>query len=157
MCAGKNTSLRWGARTSGHRRPHLSLSRCSAVPMSRWLAALVVFPALLAAQSAERSTRAGVYSQAQAKRGERIYAARCLACHQTEQFAVPTFMQSWKGQTAEALYDSIRRTMPTDNPAGLKPQEYADIVAYLFKMNRLPSGETELKATKADLQLVRIE
>ena len=121
------------------------------------LASLAV-PAVLAAQSTEmRSVRQGVYSAAQAKRGEKVYEARCLRCHQPEQFVGPVFMQSWKGQTADALYDAIRNTMPTDNPAGLKPQEYADLLAYLFKVNRLPSGGSELKATKAALRQVRIE
>jgi mono/diheme cytochrome c family protein len=126
--------------------------------MRAFMLASLVVPVMLAAQAAEtRSVRDGVYSASQANRGEKIYRARCQQCHQIEQFVGPVFMKSWHGTTADALYDAIRTTMPTDNPGGLKPQEYADLVAYLFKMNRLPSGESELKATKAALKQVRIE
>ena len=59
--------------------------------------------------------------------------------------------------TADALYENLRTTMPKDNPGVLKPQEYADVIAYLFKINQLPPGDAELKGTKAALKQVTIE
>lgn len=120
---------------------------------------ILMTPGILLSQEVggPRSVRAGVYSPAQAQRGEKIYAARCGNCHQIGQFVGSVFLQSWAGQTADALYDNIRSTMPTDNPGGLKAQEYADVLAYIFKMNRLPAGATELKGTKSALRQVRIE
>jgi mono/diheme cytochrome c family protein len=104
-----------------------------------------------------RSTRDGVYSTAQADRGEQTYKTRCGSCHMADQFSGFTFMQSWSGQTADALYDQLRKTMPKDNPGGLKPQEYADIIAFLFRINRLPAGDSDLKGTKPVLKEVVIE
>jgi S-disulfanyl-L-cysteine oxidoreductase SoxD len=43
------------------------------------------------------------------------------------------------------LFDVISNTMPEDNPGGLKPQEYADVVAYLLSVNRFAAGSNELK------------
>jgi mono/diheme cytochrome c family protein len=107
--------------------------------------------------SGSKSSRDGVYSSAQADRGEKIYKARCGACHMSDQFSGFVFIQSWSGQTADALYENLRTTMPKDNPGVLKPQEYADVIAYLFKINRLPAGDADLKGTKAALKQVIID
>ncbi len=104
-----------------------------------------------------RSTREGVFSLEQAGRGDRIFQERCGACHQPEEFTTPAFMAAWSGQTAESLFDAIRTKMPTDNPGVLRRQEYADLLAYLFKLNGLPAGDAELKATPAELRQVVIE
>jgi cytochrome c5 len=104
-----------------------------------------------------RSTRDGVFSPEQAGRGDRIFQERCVSCHQPAEFTTPAFMAAWSGQTAESLFDAIRTTMPTDNPGSLRRQEYADLLAYLFKLNGLPAGEAELKATPAELRQVVIE
>lgn len=108
-------------------------------------------------KSGAKSSRDGVYSSAQGERGEKIYKARCGACHMSDQFSGFVFMQSWSGQTADALYENLRTTMPKDNPGVLKPQEYADVIAYLFRINRLPAGDGELKGTRPALKQVLIE
>ncbi|MCA1562210.1 MAG: cytochrome c [Acidobacteria bacterium] len=109
------------------------------------------------AETGKASTNDGVYSAAQADRGARLYHDRCAACHHPTQFTGPAFILSWKGQTADALFDVIRNTMPTGNPASLKRQEYADILAYIFQANGLPAGATDLKGTDAALKRVVIE
>ena len=106
---------------------------------------------------AKTSTRDGVYTRAQADRGAAIYKTRCALCHQPAQFTTPAFLQSWTGQTAHALFSSIRTTMPQENPGGLKRQDYADVLTYLFQINGLPTGDTELKGTDDALKRVVIE
>ncbi|HEX2344821.1 MAG TPA: cytochrome c [Vicinamibacterales bacterium] len=118
-----------------------------------WLAAV----ALTAGVPVSRSTRDGVYSAAQAERGEKTYKAKCGTCHMPEQYSGYVFMQSWTGQTIFALYTNLRTTMPKDNPGSLKPQEYADVIAYLLKINRLPTGDTDLKGAKPAMEDVVIE
>jgi mono/diheme cytochrome c family protein len=108
-------------------------------------------------EAGKASANDGVYSAAQADRGARLYHDRCAACHHPNQFTGPAFILSWKGQTADALFDVIRNTMPTGNPASLKRQEYADILAYIFQANGLPAGPTDLKGTDAALKRVVIE
>jgi mono/diheme cytochrome c family protein len=121
-----------------------------------------VLVAVAATASQETETRKasandGVYSAAQADRGARLYNERCAACHHPNQFTGPAFILSWKGQTADALFDVIRNTMPTGSPASLKRQEYADILAYIFQANGFPAGVTDLKGTDAALKRVVIE
>jgi S-disulfanyl-L-cysteine oxidoreductase SoxD len=103
------------------------------------------------------SVREGVYSAAQAERGAKLYKTRCETCHAASQFSGFVFMQSWSGQTAHALFNLIRTSMPPENPGSLRRQEYADRLAYLFKINNLPAGRTELKGTDEALRQVLIE
>jgi len=47
--------------------------------------------------------------------------------------------------------------MPKNEPGSLTPQEYADVVAYLLRMNRMPPGSDELSTDVATLKKIRIE
>jgi cytochrome c len=90
-----------------------------------------------------KSVQDGVYSAAQAERGEKVYEKACLECHPPEEF-IGGYMDGWSGRTAHDLVEAIRETMPENNPGGLKRQEFIDIVAYLFKINGVPAGEDKM-------------
>jgi hypothetical protein len=47
-------------------------------------------------------------------------------------------------------------TMPEDNPGSLKPQQYADVVAYFLKLNGYPAGKTELTGPEA-LKTIKLD
>lgn len=104
-----------------------------------------------------RSTRAGVYTDAQAKRGRDVYAMMCQSCHTPASHSGPVFTGAWEGLTLWQLFAFVREQMPQNEPGSLTPEEYVLVVAYLLKMNRLPAGETELPADSVALQDVRIE
>lgn len=108
-------------------------------------------------EDATVSVRDGVFTTAQAERGEAIFTQACQGCHQPEQFTGPGFIDAWTGQTADAPFDVIRTTMPEDNPSSLKQSEYAAVLAYLLRLNNLPAGETELPSIARKLKLIRIE
>lgn len=116
-------------------------------------------PAAGAAQAgaATKSVREGVYTREQALRGQKIFAARCVGCHPSEKFREPIFLATWSGQTAHALFVSIRTTMPQENPGGLRRQEYADLLAYLLHVNKLPAGSAELGLSDDALKKIVIE
>jgi mono/diheme cytochrome c family protein len=99
----------------------------------------------------------GAYTEAQAARGEATYRANCTSCHATSAHSGDTFIRPWEGRTAFDLFELIRTTMPVDNPGRLSREQYADIVAYLFKLNRLPAGDRPLPADDEGLKQVRIE
>ncbi len=103
-----------------------------------------------------QSTRDGVYTVEQARRGEKIVAETCGACHMQDWF-VETLMQSWAGASVGMLYELIATTMPQDSPGGLSQQQYADVLAYIFELNELPAGEEELSADKEALRAILIE
>jgi mono/diheme cytochrome c family protein len=102
-------------------------------------------------------TARGAYTDAQAVRGEATYRANCTSCHATSAHTGDAFARAWDSRTAFDLFELIRTTMPIDNPGRLSREQYADIVAYLFKLNRLPAGDRPLPADDEGLKQVRIE
>jgi len=109
------------------------------------------------APAAPAQASRGAYTDAQAVRGEATYRANCTSCHATSAYTGDAFARAWDSRTAFDLFELIRTTMPIDNPGRLSREQYADIVAYLFKLNRLPAGDRPLPADDEGLKQVRIE
>jgi hypothetical protein len=72
-------------------------------------------------------------------------------------FSGSTFLGSWEASTALDLFSVLQRSMPEDNPGSLRPRDYADIVAYFFRANTFPAGQSELGTDLEQLKLIRIE
>ena len=94
----------------------------------------------------------GVYTVAQAARGEKVYAAKCVKCHQESllgdgtatALTGPGFAANWDGVLMGEMVDRTRSTMPDDDPGTLSRQQVADAIAFVLKFNKFPAGETEL-------------
>ncbi|MGE0439794.1 MAG: c-type cytochrome [Gemmatimonadales bacterium] len=86
----------------------------------------------------------GIYSDEQASRGQSLYRKNCVECHSASAYTGASFRRVWGSRTVYELWEQIRTTMPDDNPGKLSHQEYADVVAYLLKLNKLPPGPAEL-------------
>jgi mono/diheme cytochrome c family protein len=102
-------------------------------------------------------TSKGVYTAAQATRGEDTYMNLCVACHPAGTYTTPAFREKWNGQLVADLFALVSETMPKQEPASLTPKEYADIVAYLLKINEAPAGKEDLPADAAALKKIKIE
>jgi mono/diheme cytochrome c family protein len=87
---------------------------------------------------------ATLYSAEQARRGQATYGKHCVSCHSAATYTGAAFRMAWGNQSVYQLWEQIRTTMPMDGPGKLSPREYADIVAYLLKLNGLPAGPTDL-------------
>mgnify|MGYP001169146168 FL=1 len=103
-----------------------------------------------------QSTLDGIFSQDQAKIGEKIFQVSCVSCHLPEQFG-ETFIQSWAGATVRDLFDLTIALMPEDQPGSLKPEEYVAILAYIFNMNSLPPGPVALSDQREILGNITIK
>lgn len=108
---------------------------------------------------------AGVYADAQAKRGEAIANKTCVACHGTELTggeAGPAlsgleFIGNWSGLSLGDLFDRISTTMPADAPRSLSPQDAIDLISYVLKLNKYPAGQKELTTDFTLLGGLKIE
>jgi S-disulfanyl-L-cysteine oxidoreductase SoxD len=121
-----------------------------------YLPVLVVFaPVMLGAQTPDstRSTLSGVFSDGQASRGGEKYTSVCVGCHTTADHTQPAFVREWVGRMVAELFQYIRETMPEDNPNSMSAQEYADVTAYILKLNRMPAGTTDLPSDTAQLKI----
>lgn len=109
---------------------------------------------------AARTVRDGIYSDAQAARGEAIYRQQCASCHgnalegaQAPPLVTDVFVSRWQTQPLSDLVGKIRNTMPAEAPGTLTPQQSADIVAHILKTGGFPSG-TELASDQAALSRI---
>ena len=98
----------------------------------------------------------GLYADAQAKRGEAVYADNCAACHGPTlggdigpALAGPRFAARWKDKSVADVFEKIQTTMPASAPGSLTPEQTADVVALVLKTNHYPGGATELTAAAA--------
>jgi mono/diheme cytochrome c family protein len=53
------------------------------------------------------------------------------------------------------LYDRTNGTMPADKPGTLKPDQAADVIAYLLQKDSFPAGQSELPTDSAALKNVK--
>ncbi len=133
--------------------------------MKRVMVAVACTAALVAGLSAQskKNVWSGVYTNAQADRGQDLYKSKCTMCHgPTLNGAIDGgpplvgagFMLRWEGMSLNDMVDQIAEMMPAENPNTLKRQEYVDLLTYLFRANKIPAGTTELGANAAALDAV---
>jgi mono/diheme cytochrome c family protein len=120
-------------------------------------AALLVLTIAGAAAQEKKSVKAGVYTAAQADRGQSLFRSKCASCHAPNRFTDDLFYTSFAGKPLWEMFDVISDSMPEDNPGSLKKEEYADVIAYLLKLNNFPTGETDLPTDKEALSLIQME
>lgn len=102
------------------------------------------------------STATGVYTAAQANRGEQVYFSICVSCHPKGTYTAPVFREKWNGHLLSELFNFVSTSMPKEQPGTLEDQEYADVIAYLLKINGAPAGKTELSTDVKALKWIRI-
>lgn len=97
-----------------------------------------------------------LYTKAQAKAGESVFAANCAVCHGTNLQGVSAPAVAGKAflDTAHSSHWTVRimrslifNNMPFSNPGSLAPKQYTDVLAYLLASNCYPAGTTMLPET----------
>jgi len=121
-------------------------------------ALLLALASPLAAQEANgASTRAGVYTDAQAQLGKRLYDRVCVDCHEMAEFRSGDFLGQYVGGNLYDLYQYMIESMPEDAPGSRSPSEYAAAVAFILRANGFPAGQADLPADEARLKAIRFE
>ena len=133
---------------------------------SRILVAFLVVAATSAAAPAvhaqngagsQRSTSAGVYTADQATRGRDVYAMQCKSCHTPASHTGAIFAAWWDRKPLSELFQFIVTRMPKNEPGSLQADEYLDVMAYLLKLNELPTGNDPLPPDTVVMKKIRIE
>jgi len=112
--------------------------------------AILVFAGAAAGrQAAPKTVLDGVYTVAQAERGAVVYDAQCAACHDGADVNGPPltgapFVDRWREDTLDGLFEFIKTRMPQAKPASLSDAEYVDILAHLLQENSFPAGPRQL-------------
>jgi mono/diheme cytochrome c family protein len=117
---------------------------------------------LLQAQAA-KSVWDGIYSAAQATKGQALYEKECSSCHgsdlsgsgQMPGLSGEDFRKEWDGQSVGDLFERMRVSMPGDHPGTLSREQNADILAFILKSNQFPAGGADLKGDTDVLNKIR--
>ena len=136
------------------------------IPAAGLLALLVLAlsPVGMAAQrgAAKKTPPPGVYTDAQAARGETLYLDNCVYCHLLDlsggelapALTGAGFTGRWAGRPLADVFDYMRIQMPLNSPGGLSAAQNADILAYLLKKSGFPAGPADLPTDTAALRTV---
>ena len=123
---------------------------------SRWTAAVAF--ALIATigvtwtiAQAGRTVADGVYTNAQAQRGQALYIQECRACHGSmlqgglgPPLSGADFLRVWNGRSLADLVDKIEHTMPASKPGALSRAQATDVVGYVLQVGAFKAGPQEL-------------
>jgi len=118
--------------------------------------------ASIGAQAA-KSVKDGVYTAAQAKRGEALYKENCAACHGEDlagsgpmpALTGSDFIVNWK--TVGDLFEKTHTSMPASAPGSLSEQQTSDIISFMLSKSNFPAGQTELASKQDALMQIKIE
>jgi alcohol dehydrogenase (cytochrome c) len=142
----------------------LSSRRGVAAPVARYssgpAAAAVPIAVLPSAPGPRPSSSAslpanGVFSGAQASRGEQRFKQACATCHSIEEQA-GSLRAKWGSGTLGDLYTAIATTMPQNTPGSLSPDDYASILAFYLQQSGHAAGSTELPGDPVTLRQMRL-
>lgn len=90
-------------------------------------------------------------------RGQDVFLALCKNCHTPESHTSEAFVTKWNGKQLSELLQYIRDQMPKNEPGSLRAEEYADVLAYVLRLNQMPAGDADLPAEVNDVKSIRID
>jgi mono/diheme cytochrome c family protein len=103
---------------------------------------------------AGRTVLDGVFSEAQAKRGQAAYTSHCSVCHgdALDGVSAPAltgnrFIERWREDTLDTIYNYIKDNMPLNRAPGLPripDSDYLDILMHILNVNGYRSGADDL-------------
>jgi cytochrome c len=126
--------------------------------------AIAVTAAAAQQDVAKRTTKDGVFTAEQARRGQALYEEHCSMCHGPSlggvEMAPPLtgaeFYSNWSDLAVSDLLQRISQTMPQAMPGSLSRRQDADIVAFILSFNKAPAGQVELPTDLDVLKTIRI-
>ena len=135
--------------------------------MRKVAAAAVVWAACLTCVIAgqdQATVWGGVYTEAQAFRGEKVADTTCIGCHgpgldggdSGPKLVGEMFLANWSTQPVSQLFDWIRQAMPPEAAGSLSKEDTAAVVAYIFKQNKMPAGKQALPSDSEELRGIQI-
>ena len=135
--------------------------------MSLWslVAAGVYVSAMVVVSAQAKTATSGVYSEAQAKRGEAVYKEQCAACHGDNlegsgpmpPLAGKDFLANWGGKAVSEVFDKTQTSMPATAPGTLTPEQASNLMAYLLSQGKYPAGAAALSDKMDDLKKISID
>ncbi len=109
-----------------------------------------------AATTTPRTSADSTFTAEQADRGAKVFIRVCVECHERLEMSNDDFRLKWEGQTTFDLFKSIATTMPDSDPGSLPRADYLDVVAYILKLNGVPTGPAELAEDSTVMSMAKL-
>ena len=117
----------------------------------------------------------GVYTEAQARRGEEVFKSACSYCHKEDlgggffddglgrapalagkRAFDSSLVERWGGMTLADMVGTVAATMPQQRPSSLSVEDYVDVVSYILSKNEAPAGASDLSGDVETLSRIII-
>ena len=115
------------------------------------------------AQQTAKTTAQGVFTEAQATRGQKAYMDSCARCHAEDLLGASGpalvgdfYTNRFVGSNVQEMVKTIQRSMPQEAPDSLGTPMYVDIVSFILKSNGSPAGSAELPQDATTLQQIAV-
>ena len=115
------------------------------------------------AQQTPKKTAQGVFTEAQATRGQKAYMDSCARCHAEDLLGASGpalvgdfFANRFVGSSVQEMVKTLRRSMPQEAPDSLGTPMYVDIASFILKSNGSPAGWAELPTDAEALQQIEV-
>ncbi len=128
-------------------------------------AAVLIGGATVLAGGQAPEPTAGMFTDAQATRGEALYRQSCASCHgaslaggSAPSLVGPRFEASWSDPrvTLDDLFFILRTTMPPRSSGALTQENQVDVFAFILKRNGIPAGPAPLAPDSGQLKLAHL-
>src|SRR5437879_5089628 len=127
------------------------------MPSLVFLCLFVAVPVIEAGpQAPVKTVLDGVFSEAQAKRGEAAYAANCGVCHGADLEGVSApelkgthFLERWREDMLDTIYNYIKDNMPqgrAPDASRIPDTDYLNILTHILNVNGYRAGASDLTA-----------
>jgi S-disulfanyl-L-cysteine oxidoreductase SoxD len=135
---------------------------------TRGLMTCVVLSTVIAAsvmsEAHAQTLATATYTASQAEQGKGVFMAQCSSCHGDNldngdfgpPLAGPPFRAHWGGQSLDKPYSFMVTQMPPDNPGGLDPVTYSELMAFILSKNGIPPSNTELPSDVQKLKSISV-
>ncbi len=117
-----------------------------------------------AAPATAQDQAVATFTQAQADHGRDLYRDNCGMCHGPNlndgEFGPSLngarFKRQWSGNGVGGLFAYLTAAMPPSRTGILRPDEYADLIAFLFLANGADASAEPLPSTPDELSALTI-
>lgn len=134
-------------------------SGCGALGLALFACVFVGSFSITGHAGRSRTVEDGVYTSAQAARGQAVFKDQCVICHGETlkgslgpPLAGDEFIAVWGNQPLSDLVNRIQQTMPENDPGKLTRQQAVDLVAHILQVGEFPAGRAELGSDEAGLK-----
>ena len=113
---------------------------------------------------APQTVWSGVYTEAQAFRGEKVADTLCAGCHgpgldggdSGPKLVGEMFVANWSSQSVAELFAWMLEAMPADAPGTLTKEDASAVLAYILQLNKMPAGKQALSSDVEELRRIKI-